>query len=216
MTSESLSTLSFIRAFVVGASLCLAPAGFSQVSVETAFTESLVASEQAASGLSKLTTDQRNELDRQITKELTLAREGDVSGFATTFTQRRTEKQQKEAGLDQLTSDERASLDAVIARTMAIPRRRGTVARATAIDTIETVRDRAKVHGEVGMTVGMASGGRSFYGGNMSVVYEDPNSGVTTAVSYSQYRGDGIFFDGRSGYGWGGYYRPGFRGGICR
>ncbi len=215
MTSPASSSRRFLRVVSVGWSLSWVALSFSQTAIDTPFTDSLVSTEQSATGLNKLTGSQRDELNRQITRELTLARQGNVTGFATTFTQRRTEKQRKDTGLDQLTSNELASLESVIARTMATPSRPGTVARATAVDSIETVRLKPRVHGEVGFTVGAASGGRSFYGGNMSVVYEDPNSGVTTAIAYSQYRGDGIFFGGPGWYS-DGYYRPGFSRGFCR
>jgi len=189
------------RALIAGVSLLIVPFLPAQVSIEKPFTETLVASEQASSGLGKLSEAQRKELNRQITRELMLARQGDVKGFATSFTQRRTDAQQKSAGLDLLTTVERSALDSTIARTMALPSKPGTFARATAVDSIETTRIRREIHGEVSLTYGMGSGGRSFYGGSMAMSYEDPTSGVTTAIRIGQYRGDAWLMDGCDDWG---------------
>lgn len=176
---------------------------WAQFTLERPFTESLASEEQSSAGLAKLSSSQIEELNRQITKELKLARQGDVRGFSTTFSQRRTAEQREAAGLDLLTDAELKSLDDVIARTMSRPSLPGTVARVTSIDTIETTRIKPEVHGAVSMTYGMASGGRSFYGGSMAMSVEDPKTGLSAAIQISQYRGDGLFFGG--GYGCRGY-----------
>lgn len=188
----------------IGMALMAGNLAQAQFTLDRPFTETLAIEERSTSGLAKLSPKQIEDLNRQVTKELTLARQGDVRGFATSFSQRRTEAQRKSAGLDLLTDAELKVLDDVIARTMARPSLPGTLARVTSIDSIETTRIKPEVHGEVSLTYGMASGGRSFYGGSMAVTYEDPNSGLSTAIQYSQFRGDGLFF---GGYGYGGYSR---------
>ncbi len=183
-----------------------------QFTLDRPFTETLATEERSTSGLAKLSPKQIEDLNRQITKELSLARQGDVRGFSTSFSQRRTDAQRKAAGLDLLTDAELNALDGVIARVMARPSLPGTVARVTSIDSVETSRIKPQVHGEVSLTYGMASGGRSFYGGSMALTYEDPVSGLSTAIQYSRFRGDGVFF---GGYGYGGYHRTRGMGGNC-
>lgn len=167
-----------------------------QFTLDRPFTETMAPAEQSTSGMGRLSPKQIEELNRQVTKELTLARQGNVRGFATSFSHRRTEAQRKAAGLDLLSVTELKVLDDVIARTMARPSLPGTVARVTAIDAIETTRIKPEVHGEVSLTYGMAGGGRSFYGGSMAVTYEDRKSGLSAAIQYSHFRGDGLFFGG--------------------
>ncbi len=202
--SKSLSSLLTLMG-VVGVTLLTGSSGRAQFVLDRPFTESLASEEQSSAGLAKLSSKQIEELNKQITKELKLARQGDVRGFSTTFSQRRTAAQRTAAGLDLLTEAELKVLDDVIARTMAQPSLPGTVARVTSIDSIETTRIKPEVHGAVSMTYGMASGGRSFYGGSMAMSVDDPNTGLSAAIQVSQYRGDGIFFGGGYGcgrYGW--------------
>ena len=200
--SKSLSSLLTLMG-VVGVTLLTGSSGRAQLVLDRPFTESLASAERSSAGLAKLSAKQIEELNKQITKELKIARQGDVRGFSTSFSQRRTATQRKAAGLDLLTETELKVLDDVIARTMAQPSLPGTVARVTSIDSIETTRIKPQVHGSVSMTYGMASGGRSFYGGSMAMSVDDPNTGLSAAVQISQFRGDGLFFGG--GYGWGGY-----------
>lgn len=174
-----------------------------QFALERPFTETLAGGEQSSAGLARLSAKQIEELNRQITKELKLARQGDVRGFSTSFSQRRTAAQREAAGLNLLTDAELKTLDDVIARTMAQPSLPGTVARAASVDSIETTRIKPEVHGEVSLAYGMTSGGRSLYGGSMALSVEDPKSGISTAIRYSQFRGDGLFFGG--GFGCGGF-----------
>ena len=88
---------------------------------DTHFTDSLSPTEQTAMGLTKLSAAQRATLNTQIQRDVTLARQGDVPGFATAFTQRRTAVERAAAGLDLLSNDERGQLDAFVARTIAQP-----------------------------------------------------------------------------------------------
>lgn len=199
------SLLRFIG--VIGVALLAGAAVRAQFTLDGPFTESLANEEQSGAGLAKLSAKQIAELNVQITRELKLARQGDVRGFSTSFSQRRTPAQREAAGLNLLTAAELKVLDEVIARTMARPSLPGTVARVTSIDSIETTRIKPQVHGEVSLTYGMASGGRSFYGGSMAMSVEDPQTGLSAAIQYSQFRGDGLLFGGGLGWGGSGSYR---------
>lgn len=204
----SISFPSLLRIIgVIGVALLAGAAVRAQFTLDGPFTESLASEEQSGAGLAKLSAKQIAELNVQITRELKLARQGDVRGFSTSFSQRRTPAQREAAGLNLLTAAELKVLDEVIARTMARPSLPGTVARVTSIDSIETTRIKPQVHGEVSLTYGTASGGRSFYGGSMAMSVEDPQTGLSAAIQYSQFRGDGLFFGGGLGWGGSGSYR---------
>ena len=71
--------------------LCLA-GGLILVAVpaRAAFIDTLSPQERAASGLDRLSPAQISALDRLVAHDEVLAREGDVTGFATSFTERRT------------------------------------------------------------------------------------------------------------------------------
>lgn len=58
---------------------------------------------------------------------------------------------------------------------------------------------RLRVHGGMSVTVGGGSGG-SFYGTSGWVSFHDPATGLSVAFSYSQFKGDGL------------YYTPGYSG----
>jgi len=170
--------------------------GYAQIPGALAFTDTLLQSEKAAIGLEKLSPAEVDNLNLQIDRELTLARQGNVKGFATPFTQRRQPPQLLSSGLSRLAEAERRALDDAIARTMAVPTVLSLPPKFTRTNPVETVAPRSRIHGEFSFTYGWTSGGGSLYGGSMTMIYQDPNRPLTAAIRYSTYRGDGLY-----GYG---------------
>ena len=186
----------------------------SAVAADAGFTAAMGAAERTAVGLSRLTEAEQDALDQQIARELRVARLGDVVAFAGTFTGRRPKSEWDAAGLAKLSETERAALDAAVARALAqrpitYPGRTQTPG---AVATLE--QPRGEWHGELSLVYGRGRGGREFYGGAVTTVYEDP-SGWGAAVTLAQSRGD-VF-----GYGYGlrpdcRYDRFAFRGDRAR
>lgn len=155
--------------------------------------ESFSSEEQSTTGLTRISPAERAELDRQIEREITLAREGDVVAFAKSFTARRTAAQLDAAGLTRLSAEERGQLDFLIAR--AIARRPATAVlrfQKKESEDIETVRYRAQLHGEVSLTYGTAGRERYFYGGSLTAILDDPNHHLTVAFTYAEYHSKGL------------------------
>jgi hypothetical protein len=173
---------------------------------EKTFSTMLTETEQQATGLTHLTADQRATLDNLVQREVRLAAQGNVTAFAGEFSKRRSAPEMAKAGIDKLTPDERSRLDAKVAAVIANrpqtlvagPSRMGSV-------YVSTIQPKPEIHGEVSFTYGMASGGRSFYGGSVVVEQSDPSKGYTITVGYSEYRGKGMSFcrDFGAGYRWG-------------
>ena len=160
------------------------------------FTAKLSATDQAATGLAKLSTEQATALDAQIARELTVARQGDVVAFSRSFMQRRSADQLTAAGLSTLSAAERNQLDRVVA--LAVAQRPALVvptlsAKAKADDdAVETITYKPQLHGEVTLTYGTAGGGRNFYGGSFTTVYDDPQRKFSVAFTYAEYHGKGL------------------------
>ena len=185
-------SLSRLFAFLLTAA-CLTTTTSAVPSSDLAFTQSLSVAEQNASGLAKLSAVERAALDAQISREITLARQGDVVAFAKSFNTRRTPEQFAAAGLATLSPAERAQLDAVIARAVAQrpPTTLGRFDKKPG-DAVETTTYRPQIHGEVSLTYGTAGGGRSFYGGSLTAILEDPAHHLTLSFTYAEYHGKGL------------------------
>ena len=160
------------------------------------FTAQLDAADRTTAGLQRLSVAQLAALNTQVARELTVARQGDVVAFSRSFLSRRTQDQVAAAGLATLTPSERTALDAFVARAVAqrpsqvVP----TVAGKTkgTDDAVETVSIKPRLHGEVTLTVGTAGGGRNFYGGALTTLYDDPQHRFTAAFTYAEYHGTGL------------------------
>ena len=159
------------------------------------FTTRLDSSERAAAGLVKLSPDQLFALDTQIARELTVARQGDVVAFARSFMSRRSADQSTAAGLPALSPLERTELDRLVAR--AVAQRPPVViktlaAKAKEDEAVETVTYKPQIHGEVSLVFGTAGGGRNFYGGSFTAIYDDPQRNLAVAFTYAEYHGKGL------------------------
>lgn len=179
----------FLLAGIASAGISLAQAA------EAAFSERLSDDEQEATGVARLSDEQREVLDNLVEREVRLARQGNVPAFAGEFTNRRSAPELAKAGIDSLSKTERTRLNAKVAQ--AIATRPIELNELTPVPNHIAARGIAPkpiVHGEVSFTYGVASGGRSFYGGSFYVEQTDPVKGYTIGIGVSQYKGDGLFF----------------------
>jgi hypothetical protein len=165
------------------------------------FVATLSAEDRKATGVEKLSTEEQSELDFLVTKELSLARAGNVRGFAGTFTSRRNPAERVAAGLDRLTTDEQAKLNELVATRLA--RRPDATSSVTRLkkEVVQKAKNPVELHGEVSFTYGWQKGGGEFKGGSIYVTAQDPDTGLAIGVGYAQYEGDGWW-----GYGPGYYY----------
>lgn len=156
---------------------------------EPAFAETISVADQTAAGLSILTDGELAELNRLIQQEVTLARQGNVTGFAGTFTGRRTDGQRTATGLERLSAEQQAHLDTLVAYRLAAPTLVFWTPRATDGDRAGAVRRPSPfpIRSSVSLTYGAGSGGTSFYGGSMSMTYDDPSGKFSATVSISEY-----------------------------
>lgn len=186
----------FVHACLSLAAALMLFAATARADESTSFTAKLDAADQTAAGLAKLSPAQLAALDTQIAREITVARQGDVIAFARSFMSRRTGDQLTAAGLTALTPEERTALDTIVAR--AVAQRPGVVVKTLAAKAkeddavVETVTYKPQIHGEVSLTYGMASGGRNFYGGSFTAIYDDPQHNFTAAFTYAEYHGKGL------------------------
>ncbi len=154
------------------------------------FSETLTPEESAACGLARLQDDQRRALDTQVQRDITLARQGDVVGFARTFSQRRTPAQRAETGLDKLDDAECRQLDSLIDRAIA---RRPAAAFAPAPkpkvpESVKVGRPPLEFHGQLSLEYGWSEAG-SYRGGSMDLVCYDPVTRLTVGVGLATYSG---------------------------
>jgi hypothetical protein len=188
-----------IRAAVAGLTLLAAAHAFAADAtlVANSFTRALSAAERAAIGADQLSPAQLARLDGLVERDIRLARDGDVGGFARTFTQRLTAGERTAAGLGHLTAAQRARLDAFVARAIATPpppdaeftyQPRPAAPASAAV--VPTKPPGLEVHGDVSLTVGGGSGG-SFYGTALDLFLTDPNGKYTIALGFSTWHGSG-------------------------
>jgi hypothetical protein len=164
------------------------------------FTRTLSADERVAIGADQLSPAQLARLDGFVERDIRLARDGDVGGFAHTFTQRLTAGERAAAGLGQLTAAQRARLDAFVARAIATPPppdaeftyqpRPAAPAAPASAAVVSTKPPGLEVHGDVSFTVGGGSGG-SFYGTALDLFLTDPNGKYTIALGFSTWHASG-------------------------
>jgi hypothetical protein len=162
------------------------------------FSDGLSADERSACGLAKLTAAQVAALNAMVERDVTLAHEGGVTGFAAAFTARLTPGQRTLAGLDRLTEKERGFLDTMAARTIALgpPPSQAFAYRPSAPvppdETVVSAPPAVQVHGDLSFTLGAGGHGSNFYGTAMDVLVTDPSGKFTLGVGVSEYKGRGF------------------------
>lgn len=168
-----------------------APAGF----VLTLSTQ-----EQLDAGLAKLNADHQVALNAFVAREVALARENGLTGFAGTFTSRRSPEERARMGLDRLTADEETKLNELVATALAArvaqPRERPRLSERD----LNGPAKKREVHGTVTVGYGWTRGGY-LRTGSVWVETYDPESRIGIGVGVSAADGDGWW--GWPGYGYG-------------
>ena len=151
---------------------------------EAGFSDGLSAEEKAACGITRLTAAQLAALDGLVGRDVTLARQGGVTGFSSAFLARHSAQERAAAGIGLLSDKERSTLDRLAARAIAMgPPPSSLVSAPLSVE----------VHGDLSLTVGGGSHGSSFYGTSMDLFVTDPSGKFTIGVGFSEYRGKGFF-----------------------
>ena len=185
----------FLRAVVASAALLTAA---SAGAAETPFSEGLSVQERLASGIPKLSHAQVASLDRLVGHDVTLARQGGVTGFSSEFSARRTVQERAASGIDQLSDAERERLNAVAARAIATPPPPSdtfTYQPPAAPPGMEEVRvsspPKLEIHGDLSVFVG-GGHGSSFYGTSEDLFVTDPSGTFTLGLGFSDFHGKGL------------------------
>lgn len=186
-----------IRIFALGALALLLCTR--SIAAEPGFVATLSDQDKTAIGLAALSSEQQAALDEQVQRDITLARQGNVVGFAKTFSLRRTPEQARAIGLAQLTRQGIDLLDKRIAYAIAhrppAPFIYNGPASKPAPDTsVKVTRPPLEIHGQFSVVYGQSSGD-SFYGGDFDVSCYDPVSHITIMVGASSYRGRVPFYE---------------------
>jgi hypothetical protein len=180
------------------------------------FSEGLSAEERAACGITKLAPAQVAALNVLVAHDVTLARQGGVTGFSSAFLARHSAQDRATAGIGLLSEGERSALDSLAARAIAMgpPPSQGFAyapPAAPASDVLVSAPLRPEIHGDVSFTVGGGSHGSSFYGSSADLFVTDPTGRFTVGVGVSEYRGRGFFGPfGLCDPAYAGPYAPGF------
>lgn len=164
------------------------------------FGDGLSPGERAACGIAKLTASQAAALDSLVSRDVTLAQQGGVTGFSSAFSARHSPQECKASGMDRLSAKEVAALDVYVARAIALgpppvqsfsyspPPKPAPVPAETLVSEVS----RTQVHGDVSVTVGGGSHGQSFYGTSADLFVTDPTGRFTVGVGFEDYRGRGL------------------------
>ena len=186
-----------LRSFAIGAlSVLLAAHAYA---ADPGFSLTLSGEEKVATGVSRLSAAQQGALDEQIARDINLARQGNVVGFAKTFSLRRTPEQASAIGLGQLTAQEIERLDQRVAYAIAhrppvsFSYQKSEPQPAPDI-SVKVSRPPLQIHGQVSLEYGQC-GGVSFYGGNFYVICYDPVCRLTIMIGASSYRGHLPFYE---------------------
>lgn len=164
------------------------------------FGDGLSPDERAACGIAKLSASQAVALDSLVSRDVTLARQGGVTAFASAFSARHSPQECKASGMDSLSSKEVAALDVYVARAIALgppPAQSFSYSPSpkpapVPAETVVSDVSRTQVHGDVSLTVGGGSHGRSFYGTSADLFVTDPTGRFTVGVGFDDYRGRGL------------------------
>jgi hypothetical protein len=183
-----------------GIAFALAALAAAARAAETGFIGALSAEERAECGIAKLSGPQVAALNALVERDVTLARQGGVTGFSSSFVARHSAKDRDAAGITRLSDMERSMLDVLTARAIAMgpaPEQVFAYAPAPAppppAETLVSAPPHLEVHGDVSFTVGGGSHGSSFYGTSADVFVTDPSGKFTLGVGVSEFRGKGFF-----------------------
>lgn len=169
------------------------------------FAAKLTAEEKAGAGLGKLSAEQLTALDSQVAKEVKLARQGDVRGFAGTFISRRTEAERVASGLGTLTTGEKYQLDRLVSRALATTPAQPPVSITRPPSEAELLlktKSDWETHGFVQLEYGFGSGDREYKAGTVAVTQVNPKTGTAFTFAYTVVEGDGLWYCRDYSPGW--------------
>ena len=185
------------------------PAAVAMAPAPRGFTAGWTAEERVAMGWEKLSAGERAALEKLIAKEVTLARQGNVTAFAGTFISRRNEEERTAAGLGALSTSEKYQLDRLVARALAtLPAQPPvTVARSAAGVEVMVTPFKWVAHGFVQLEYGWGSGDREYKAATVAVTQENPRTGTAFTFAYTVMDGDNWWRWRDCGVGWRGRIR---------
>jgi hypothetical protein len=163
------------------------------------FTDGLSAEQKAASGITRLNAPQLAALNTLVDHDMTLARQGGVTGFSSEFAARHTPQELAAAGVDRLSVKERAVLNALAGQAIAMgpsPSQTFEYVPPPPTPPVETLVSAPlglQVHGDVSFTVG-GGHGSNFYGSSVDLFVTDPSGKFTLGIGVGEYRGKGLFW----------------------
>lgn len=181
-----------MQACLLMALLCAATGGLaaSEPAPASATSASLSPADQETMGLAGLSAAELEALNAAIAREVTLAHEGAVTGFAGTFLSRRTPEERAMSGLDRLSAEQQSQLNAHVARRLAqrsLARWPGYQPPPPRTDEpVVAAPAGLEVHSQVSVSYGGGSGTR-VYGGRMNVRVDDPKHRFSISVGYSEF-----------------------------
>ncbi|HVZ65359.1 MAG TPA: hypothetical protein VG936_12370 [Lacunisphaera sp.] len=177
-----------------------------RLAAESGFSTTLTADQLAASGLARLTADERAALDRIVASEMDESRITAGIVLAGTFVSRRSDAEMKATGLDRLRPAELASLNELVAASSVVrlqPRERPRLRS----DDVVSAHRKPEVHGSLSLSYGWG-GGATIRGADLWLDYSLPDLGLHLGVGLSRYSGSprfdyypAVFNPAYSGYG---------------
>jgi hypothetical protein len=159
---------------------------------EGGFSSRLSTEQLDASGVARLTAEERAALDQIVATESSELRLLEGRVLSGTFASRRTAAEFEAIGLDRFTPDELAKLNELAASADISRPKPKERPRLKSDDVISTKR-RPEVHGSLTLTYGQASGGRSFRGAALWLDYYIPEWNLSLGVGLSRYSGDALY-----------------------
>jgi hypothetical protein len=151
------------------------------------FLAKLTPEERAATGLGKLSAEQLAVLTAQVEKEVKLARQGDVTGFAGTFISRRTEAERTAAGLGILSTSEKYQLDRLVSRALAARPPQPPVLPGQSLSGVELLKPKSpwETHGFVQLEYGFGSGDSEYKAATVAVAQVNTKTGTVLEFAYT-------------------------------
>lgn len=156
------------------------------------FSLTLNSEEKAASGVTRLSSDEVAVIDALVRRDTTgRASSTQTESTPATFSQRLTPGERQTAGLPKLTATELPKLDAFVdrfqsaklARTLLAPP--AYLARSSRVTPTEAKKER-EIHGSFSLSYGFGSGGYSEKTGSMVLTMEDPARRYSISVGYTE------------------------------
>ncbi len=194
----------FLRALLVGALVVMVTAA----RAAGGFVATLPDADRDAAGLNGLSVAERDELDRLVASDVSLARQQDLKDLGASFLGRHSDDERHQAGLDRLTLDQQERLNALVAVAVGLrpaPRIRPRLGQGAVLGVIR----KPEVHGGVSFGIGGSSRG-SFRTSSLWFETTDPDSGLTLGVGLSNFDGHRAHDDFREIYASYGPVKVGF------